>query len=91
MSLIRPTSAALASVLTAGVLVAGAPLSARADHEPCHKQQAKVEKATAKLEALTAKFAAHPTKKVKRAKKAQVQRVSRTTTRLDACLAAAAS
>lgn len=55
---------------------------------PCATQQVHVDKAGAKLADLTAKFAAHPTKKNLKAKKAQVQRVARATNRLEKCLAA---
>ena len=47
--------------------------------------------ALAKLAALTAKYAAHPVKKIHKAKKAQVQRVAHATARLDTCLAAQTS
>ena len=54
----------------------------------CASQQAHVDKATAKLADLTAKYAAHPVKKNLKVKKAQVQRVAHATSRLDTCLAA---
>ena len=44
-----------------------------------------------KLADLTAKFAAHPTTKNGKAKKAQVQRVAHATAHLDKCLAAQTS
>ncbi|HET7067910.1 MAG TPA: hypothetical protein VFQ01_12215 [Nocardioides sp.] len=61
-----------------------------ADDAPCATQQTQLDRATAKLDTLTAKFAAHPTKKNLKAKKAQVQRVNHATARLDKCLAAQA-
>ena len=42
-------------------------------------KRAHVDKATAKWEALQAKYAAHPTKKIKKVKKAQAQRVAHAT------------
>jgi hypothetical protein len=93
MNRFRTTAVAFVSTVALGSFVAvGAPSAYAAKSDvPCATQQAHVDKATAKLDALTAKFAAHPTKKVKKAKKAQVQRVARATARLDACLAAQAS
>lgn len=88
MTRIRTTAVAFVSTLALGSLAATAAPSAFADEpEPCATQQAHVDKATAKWEALQAKFAAHPTKKVKKAKKAQAQRVAHATAKLDKCLA----
>ena len=55
----------------------------------CSTGKAHVDKATAKLDALAAHFAAHPTKKNKRAEKAQAQRVAHAANRLANCLASA--
>lgn len=91
MSRFRTTAVAFVSTLALGSLaVTAAPEAFAARPAPCATQQAHVDRATAKLEALTAKFAAHPTTKNLKAKKAQVQRVNRATTRLDNCLAAQA-
>jgi hypothetical protein len=86
---LRNSALAIVSTVAIGAFSLSIP-SAQADEEPaapCATQQAQVDRAAAKLEALTAKFAAHPSKKVKKAKKAQVQRVTRATARLDACVA----
>jgi hypothetical protein len=94
MTRFRSTAAAFVCTLAVGSLAATATPTAFADDTtdaPCATQQAHVDKATAKLAALTAKFAAHPTKKVHKAKKAQVQRLARATARLDTCLASQAS
>jgi hypothetical protein len=93
MNRFRTTAVALVSTFALGSVAAATVPTAYAGHAsdvPCAKQQAHVDKATAKLDALTAKFAAHPTKKVKKAKKAQVQRVAHATSRLEKCLAAQA-
>lgn len=60
---------------------------APAPTEPCAKQQAQYDKASAKYAALQAKFAEHPSKKNKAAKKAQAQRVAHAETRLANCQA----
>jgi hypothetical protein len=87
----RTTAAALASTLVLGAFAAGTVPTAFAhgggQSAPCSKQQAHVDKATAKLDALAAHFAAHPTKKNKRAEKAQAQRVAHAANRLANCLA----
>ena len=91
MTRIRTTAVAFVCTLAFGSFVAAGSPSAFADDAtaaPCATQQAHVDKATAKLAALTAKFAAHPTTKNLKAKKAQVQRVAHATARLDTCLAA---
>jgi hypothetical protein len=91
MNRLRTTAVAFVSTVALGSLAAGGVPTAFADDAsdaPCATQQAHVDKATAKLAALTAKYAAHPTKKVKKAKKAQAQRVAHATARLDTCLAA---
>jgi hypothetical protein len=88
MDRMRKTAVALVSTVALGSFTAATTPAAFADKPaPCSKQQTHVERATAKLADLTAKFAAHPSKKNKSAKKAQVQRVARATTRLDNCLA----
>ena len=77
MNRIRTTAVALPTAFADG----GEPA-------PCSTQQAQVDKATAKLDVLAAHFAAHPTKKNKRAEKAQAQRVAHAANRLANCLAA---
>jgi hypothetical protein len=89
MNILRKTAVAIVSIVALGsVALAVVPAQADETGVPCADQQAQVDRASAKLTALTAKFAAHPTKKAKKAKKAQVQRVTRATARLDACVAA---
>ena len=90
VSRFRTTTVAVVSTVALGGLVAPAAIAnaAAPDQAPCARQQTQADKATAKLDALTAKFAAHPTKKAKLAKKAQAQRVAHATARLDKCLAA---
>jgi hypothetical protein len=93
MNRFRTTAVAFVSTLALGSFAAAGVSTAYADDAsdvPCATQQAHVDKATAKLAALTAKYAAHPTKKVKKAKKAQVQRLAHATGRLDTCVAAQA-
>ena len=94
MNRFRTTAVALVSTLALGSFAAAtapAAVASPADSAPCATQQAHVDKATAKLADLTAKFAAHPTQKNQKAKKAQAQRVAHATARLDKCLAALAS
>ncbi|MET3962871.1 Skp family chaperone for outer membrane proteins [Marmoricola sp. OAE513] len=91
MNAFRTSAVALATTLAFGSFAAVAAPSAIAkgpSNAPCATQQAQVDKATAKLDALKAKFAAHPTKKNKKAKKAQAQRVRHANERLNKCLAA---
>jgi hypothetical protein len=92
MNRLRTTTVTFVSTLALGAFVATAVPAAFADDDStdttCATQQAQVDRATAKLEALTARFAAHPTQKNHKAKKAQVQRVAHATARLDTCLAA---
>ncbi|MFN8136141.1 MAG: hypothetical protein U0R79_00995 [Propionicimonas sp.] len=91
MNRLRSTAAAFVTATALGSLGLAAVPTASADapaEVPCATQQAHVDRATAKLQALTAKFAAHPSKKNQKAKKAQVQRVARATARLEKCLAA---
>jgi hypothetical protein len=91
MNRIRTTAVALVSTLALGSVAAATVPMAFADGKPapCSIQQTQVDKATAKLDALAANFAAHPTKKNKRAEKAQVQRLAHATKRLANCIAAA--
>ena len=93
MTRFRTTAVAfVATVALGSVALTGSP-TAFADETtdtPCATAQAHVDKATAKWEQLQAKYAAHPTKKVKKAKKAQTQRVAHATARLDTCLASVA-
>ncbi|MGA8248242.1 MAG: hypothetical protein WB797_15160 [Nocardioides sp.] len=85
----RTTAVALVSTVALGSFAAATVPTAFAGGKPapCATQQAQVDKATAKLDALAAKFAAHPTKKNKRAEKAQVQRLEHAANRLAECLA----
>ena len=88
----RKSAVAIVSTLALGSVAATPVLTADAagtTHEPCARQQAQVDRATAKLAELQEKFAAHPTLKNKKAKKAQVQRVAHATARLDSCRASA--
>jgi Skp family chaperone for outer membrane proteins len=90
MNRIRTTAAALVSTVALGSFAATAAPAAFANERPaaCSQQQAQVDKATAKLADLTAKFAAHPTQKNLKAKKAQAKRVAHAQARLDGCEAA---
>lgn len=91
MNSFRRTAVALVSTVAFGAFALSVVPAANADDTapaPCATQQAQLDKATAKLAALTAKFAAHPTKHNQKAKKAQAQRVAHATARLDACMAA---
>jgi hypothetical protein len=88
---LRTTAVALVSTLALGSFAAATvPAAFAAKPADCATQQAHVDKATAKLADVTAKFAAHPTQKNLKAKKAQVQRLAHATARLDSCLAAQA-
>jgi hypothetical protein len=94
MTRTRTTAAAFIATLAFGAAAVATGPTAFADDTtdaPCATQQAHVDKATAKWEALQAKYAAHPTKKVKKAKKAQAQRVAHQTAKLEKCLAAQTS
>lgn len=94
MNRFRTTSVAFVATVAFGSFVAAGSPAAFAIHAtstPCATQQAHVDNATAKLAALTAKFAAHPTRKNLKAKKAQLKRVAHATVRLDTCLAAQSS
>jgi hypothetical protein len=88
MNRFRTTAVAVVSTLALGSFAAVAVPTAFADGKPapCSQQQAQVDKATAKLDALAAVFAAHPTKMNKRAEKAQAQRVAHAANRLANCL-----
>ncbi|WP_028638538.1 hypothetical protein [Nocardioides sp. URHA0032] len=83
MSKIRLTAAALTSVLALGTTAAPAVADDAAGS--CDQQQAQVDRAQAKYDALQQKFAEHPTHKGQKAKKAQAQRVARAQARLDKC------
>jgi uncharacterized protein involved in copper resistance len=90
MSRFRTTAVAVVATLTIGSAAAVVVPTAFADKPSdttCAKQTARVDKATAKLDTLAAHFAAHPTKKNKRAEKAQVKRLAHATQRLEDCLA----
>ena len=94
MNRTRTTVVAFLATVAFGTGAVAAGSTAFADDTtdaPCATQQAHVDKATAKWEALQAKYAAHPTKKVKKAKKAQAQRVAHKTAKLEKCLAAQTS
>ena len=86
----RTAAVALVSTLALGSFAAATVPTAFAGGKPaaCSTQQAQVDKATAKLDALATKFAAHPTRKNMRAEKAQAQRVAHAANRLANCLAA---
>jgi hypothetical protein len=91
MNRFRTTAAVFVSTLALGSFALAAAPTAFADGPsgaPCASQQARSDRAAAKLADLTVKFAAHPTQKNLKAKKAQVKRVAHATTRLDTCLAA---
>jgi hypothetical protein len=91
MNRFRATAVAIVSTVALGSLTAATVPTAFAGGRPapCSLQQAHIDKATAKLDALAAVFAAHPTKKNKRAEKAQAQRIAHAANRLANCLAAA--
>lgn len=92
MNTMRMTAVAVVSTFALGGFAATAtPAAFAAKPASCAQQQKQVDKANAKLTELEAKFAAHPTKKNHRAEKAQVQRVTRATARLAACIAAQTS
>ena len=90
MTPLRKSALAIVSSIAFATLALSSVPAAHADETasvPCADQQMQVDKANAKLTALIAKFAEHPTTKNLKAKKAQVQRVARATARLEACLA----
>ena len=89
MNRFRTTAVAVVSTLALGSFAAVVAPTAFAHGKPapCSLQQTHVDKATAKLDSLAAVFAAHPTKKNKRAEKAQAQRVAHAANRLANCLA----
>jgi hypothetical protein len=92
MKKIPSIPAALVSAVALGSFAVGTLPAAHADAPAaCAQQQAQLDKATAKLADLTAKFAAHPTHKNLKAKKAQQSRVSHATARLATCEAAVTS
>ncbi len=92
MNRFRTTAVTLVSTVALGSFAAATvPSAYAAQPAPCATQQAQVDRATAKLADLTAKFAAHPTQKNGKAKKAQVQRLAHATARLNTCLAAQTS
>jgi len=87
MNRIHKTAVAVVSTAVLSLGATAAPAAFADDAPACSGQQARVEKATAKLEVLKARFAEHPNQKNMKAKKAQVQRVNRATARLENCLA----
>jgi hypothetical protein len=88
MNRFRTTAVALVSTVALGSFAAATVPTAFAGGKPapCSIQKAQVDKATAKLDALAANFAAHPTKKNTRQEKAQAQRVAHAADRLAKCL-----
>jgi hypothetical protein len=88
MNRIRATAVAVVSTVALGSLTAAAVPTAFAGGRPapCSQQGAHLDKATAKMDALADVFAAHPTKKNKRAEKAQVRRLAHAVTRLANCV-----
>jgi hypothetical protein len=91
MNRVRTTAVAVVSTVALGSFAAATVPTAFAGGKPapCSQQQTQVDRATAKLDALAAVFAAHPTKMNKRAEKAQAQRVAHAANRLAKCLSAA--
>jgi hypothetical protein len=91
MNRFRATAVAVVSTVALGSFAAATvPASfAGGRPAPCSQQKAHVDKAAAKMDALAAVFAAHPTKKNKRAEKAQVSRLGHATDRLLSCLSPA--
>lgn len=90
MTRTRTTAAAIFSALTFSALALTAVPAAQADDtttDPCAAQQTQLDRASAKYDDLQAKYAAHPTQKNLKAKKAQKQRVARAQARLDDCRA----
>jgi hypothetical protein len=91
MNRIRTTAVALVSTVALGSAAAVAvPAAFAQGGKPgaCSQETTQVDKATAKLDVLAANFAAHPTKKNKRAEKAQAMRVAHAAKRLATCLSA---
>ena len=91
MNRLRTTAVAVVSTVALGSFAAATVPTAFAGGKPapCSTQQTQVDAANAKLDSLAAVFAAHPTKKNKRAEKAQAERVAHAASRLANCLAAA--
>ncbi|MFN8193720.1 MAG: hypothetical protein U0R80_05470 [Nocardioidaceae bacterium] len=87
MTRLRTSAVALVSTVALASFAATAPTASAAKPEPCATQQAHLDRASAKLADLTAKFAAHPTQKNLKAKKAQVKRVAHAQASLNSCLA----
>ena len=89
MNRLRIAAVAVASTVALGSVAAATLPSAVAAGKPapCSLQQKQVDAANAKLDALAAVFAAHPTKMNKRAEKAQAERVAHAASRLATCLA----
>ncbi|GAA1151454.1 hypothetical protein [Nocardioides aquiterrae] len=91
MSRTRTTAAGVFSAFAFSALALTAVPAAHADDasttDPCASQQTQLDRASAKYDALQAKYAEHPSKKNQKAKKAQAQRVERAQARLDDCRA----
>jgi hypothetical protein len=87
----RTTAVALVSSFALASFATTVPAAFAHRPAPCVRQQAHVDKATGKLADLTVRFAAHPTQKNLKAKRAQAHRLAHATTRLDTCLAAQSS
>ena len=88
MNRTRTTVAAIFSAAAFSAVALTAAPAAQADDastDTCGTQQAQLDRAQAKYAELQEKFAAHPTTKNKKAKKAQAQRVARAQARLDKC------
>lgn len=88
MTRIRTTSVAFVATLALGSFASAGSAAAFADGAapaPCATQLAQYDRASATFDTLAATFAAHPTMKNLKAKKAQVQRRDRALTRLTTC------
>jgi hypothetical protein len=90
MKSLRSSAVAIVSTVAFGTAALSVASAAHADDTDtdtasCTTRQAQVDRATVKLTALTARFAAHPTKHNQKAKRAQVQRVTHATARLATC------
>lgn len=88
MNRVRTTAVAFVSCLALGGLTVATQAVASAEDEvPCAAQQTRVDRAQAAFNRAAANFAAHPTQKNGKEKKAQKQRLARATSRLETCLA----
>jgi hypothetical protein len=89
----RAIALPIVSIFALGALTAGPAVAddSTTPTDPCAKQQTQVDRASAKYAALQSKYAEHPSKKNKKAKKAQAQRVAHAQARLDDCQAESAA